>query len=261
MAIHATAIVDPHAELDSSVIVGPYAVIGPHVKIGARPKVDPHGVIEGHTTIGCDNHFYPSSSIGGDPQDKKYANEPTRLEIGDRNTVREFTTINTGTAQDAGVTRVGSDNWIMAYTHIAHDCQVGNHTIFANCAQIAGHVHVGDWVILGGKSGVHQFVHIGAHAMLGASVTLTQDLPPFVLYAGEPAAPHGINAEGLKRRGFSRDAIRGLLRAYKTIYREDKTLDEARLVLQQQIVEDAETAPHLQSILRFLDSATRGLAR
>ena len=195
------------AQLDSSVEVGAYSVIGPQVKIGARTKIGPHVVIEGDTTIGCDNVFYQFSSIGAAPQDKKYGGEPTRLVIGDRNTIREFCTFNRGTAQDAGVTRLGNDNWIMAYVHLAHDCSVGNHTIFANNAQLAGHVQVGDWAILGGHSGVHQFCKIGAHAMLGMFTSLTQDVPPFVILNGNPAAAHGVNVEGLRRRRFSREEI------------------------------------------------------
>ena len=205
--IHSTALVDTKAQLDSSVEVGAYSIIGPNVTIGAGTKIGPHVVIEGHTRIGCDNTFFQFSSIGAAPQDKKYAGEPTRLEIGDRNTIREFCTLNRGTAQDVGVTRLGNDNWMMAYVHLAHDCQIGNHTIFANNAQLAGHVEVGDWVILGGFSNVHQFCKIGPHAMVGMSTSLTQDVPPFVILSGNPAAAHGINSEGLKRRGFTREQI------------------------------------------------------
>ncbi|RCS59577.1 acyl-ACP--UDP-N-acetylglucosamine O-acyltransferase [Parvibium lacunae] len=259
--IHPTAIIDSKAALDSSVAVGPYTVVGPNVKIGPRTRLEAHVTVEGHTTIGAENHIFSGAALGGAPQDKKYAGEPTRLELGDRNTIRECCTINTGTIQDEGITRIGSDNWIMAYVHIAHDCQVGDRAIMANCTQLAGHVHVGDWVILGGFTGVHQFVRIGAHAMTGIHTTLTQDLPPFVLYAGQPAAPHGINAEGLKRRGFSKEAIRGLIRAYKTLYREDLTLDVAQTRIREQAMTDEQCAPSLSLLLDFLATSTRGIAR
>ena len=201
-AIHPTALIDPDAELDASVQVGPYAVIGPHVRIGPGTQIGAHCVIEGHTRIGRDNRIFQFASIGAQPQDKKYAGEPTRLEIGDGNTIREFVTINTGTVQDAGVTRLGDDNWIMAYVHVAHDCQLGSHVILANAVQLAGHVHLGDWVFLGGLTGVHQFVRVGAHAMTAFQARLAQDLPPFVTAAGNPAEAQSINAEGLRRRGF-----------------------------------------------------------
>lgn len=259
--IHSTAIVDPAAELDSSVEVGAYSVIGPHVKIGARTKVGPHVVIDGHTTIGCDNTFFQFSSIGAAPQDKKYAGEPTRLEIGDRNMVREFCTFNRGTAQDAGVTRLGNDNWMMAYVHLAHDCVVGDHTIFANNAQLAGHVQVGDWAILGGHSGVHQFCKIGAHAMLGMFTSLTQDVPPYVILNGNPAAAHGINIEGLKRRGFTRDEINAIRNAYKIVYKSGLTLDEAKAALAAEEQADPTVAPRLKVMREFLESVTRGIVR
>ena len=198
--IHPTAIVEPGAELHPTVEIGPYSIIGPEVVIGARTRIGPHVVIDGKTSIGEDNVFYQFSSIGAAPQDKKYNGEPTRLEIGDRNMVREFCTFNRGTAQDGGVTRLGNDNWIMAYVHLAHDCQIGNHTIFANNAQLAGHVQVDDWAILGGHSGVHQFCKIGAHAMLGMFTSLTQDVPPYVILNGNPAAAHGINIDHIRLR-------------------------------------------------------------
>ena len=255
--IHPTAIVHPGARIGANVEIGPYSVIGEHVEIGDGTRVAAHVVIEGHTRIGRDNHIYQFASIGGMPQDKKYKGEPTRLEIGDRNLIREFCTLNTGTVQDAGVTRIGSDNWIMAYVHIAHDCQVGDNTIFANNAQIAGHVHVGDWAILGGMTGVHQFVRIGAHAMTGGGTLLLQDLPPYVTCAGNPAKPFGVNSEGLKRRGFSADSIAAIRRAYKTLYREGLGLDEAKAALAQQRAEFAEVG----LLTDFLDTATRGIAR
>jgi len=255
--IHPTAIVHSGARIGANVEIGPYTVIGEHVEIGDGTRVGPHVVIEGHTRIGRDNRIFQFSSIGGMPQDKKYKDEPTRLEIGDRNLIREFCTLNTGTVQDAGVTRIGSDNWIMAYVHMAHDCQVGNNTIFANNAQIAGHVHIGDWAILGGMTGVHQFVRIGAHAMTGAGSLLLQDLPPYVTCAGNPAKPFGINSEGLKRRGFSPDAITAVRRAYKTLYREGLGLDDAKAALAQQRTQFAEVG----LLADFLDTATRGIAR
>jgi UDP-N-acetylglucosamine acyltransferase len=259
--IHPTAIVDPKASLDSSVEVGAYSVIGPNVKIGAGTKIGPHVVIDGHTTIGCDNTFFQFSSIGAAPQDKKYAGEPTRLEIGDRNTVREFCTFNLGTTQDVGVTRLGNDNWIMAYVHLAHDCQIGNHTIFANNAQLAGHVHIGDWVILGGFSNIHQFCKVGPHAMVGMSTSLTQDVPPFVMVSGNPAAAHGVNTEGLKRRGFSRQQITDIRNASKLIYKSGLTLEQAKTALDTEAASSADSSVQLRLIRDFLDSTTRGIVR
>ncbi|WP_295760758.1 acyl-ACP--UDP-N-acetylglucosamine O-acyltransferase [Undibacterium sp.] len=262
MSIHPSALIDPKASLDSSVEVGAYTIIGPNVRIDAGTKIGPHVVIEGHTTIGRENTLFQFSSIGAAPQDKKYAGEPTRLEIGDRNVIREFCTFNLGTSQDVGVTRLGNDNWIMAYVHIAHDCQVGNHTIFANNAALAGHVHIGDWVILGGFSNTHQFCKIGAHAMVGMSTSLTQDVPPFVMLNGNPAAAHGINVEGLKRRGFSREQISAIRQSYKLLYKSGLTLEEAKLALDQQVADLApEQALHIKAMREFLDSSTRGIVR
>lgn len=259
--IHPTALVDPKASLEASVEIGPYSIIGPDVVIGAGTRVGPHVVIEGCTSIGADNTFFQFSSIGAAPQDKKYQGEPTRLEIGDRNTIREFCTFNRGTAQDLGVTRLGNDNWMMAYVHLAHDCQIGNHTIFANNAQLAGHVQVGDWAIMGGFSNVHQYCKIGAHAMVGMSTSLTQDVPPFVILSGNPAAAHGINIEGLKRRGFSREAIAAIRNAYKLIYKSGLSLEEAKLALAAEEQAHPEFAPHLQSLREFLQQASRGIVR
>ena len=259
--IHSTALIDPAAQLDSTVEVGPYSVIGPHVQIGAGTKIGPHVVIEGHTSIGEDNTFFQFSSIGAAPQDKKWAGEPTRLEIGDRNTIREFCTFNTGTKQDAGVTRLGHDNWISAYVHLAHDCQVGSNTIFSNNAQLAGHVHIGDWVILSGFANVHQFCKIGAHAFVGMSTSLTQDVPPYVLLSGNPAAARGVNTEGLKRRGFSRAQIDGIRTAYKLIYRSNLTLEEAKAALFEEEIAAPEAAPQIRAMREFLSSATRGIVR
>lgn len=260
-AIHPSALIDPKAELDSSVQVGPYSIIGPHVKIGAGTKIGPHVVLDGHTTIGCDNQFFQFSSIGAPPQDKKWAGEPTRLEIGDRNTVREFCTFNTGTAQDAGVTRLGNDNWISAYVHLAHDCQVGSNTIFSNNAQLAGHVHIGDWVILSGFANVHQFCKIGDHAFVGMSTSLTQDVPPYVLLSGNPAQVHGVNLEGLKRRGFTRPQIDGIRAAYKLIYRSSLTLEEAKAALLLEEAARPEAAQQIGALRHFLSSASRGIIR
>ena len=259
--IHSTAIVDPKAELDSSVEVGPYSIIGPGVKIGAGTRVGPHVVINGHTTIGRDNVFYQFSSIGGAPQDKKYAGEPTQLEIGDRNTIREFCTFNTGTSQDVGVTRLGNDNWIMAYVHLAHDCQVGSNTIFANNTTLAGHVHIGDWVILGGATLIHQFCKVGAHAMTAFGTGLSQDLMPFVMASGKPAETHGINAEGLRRRGFSAQQISDIRNAYKTVFRSGLSLEQAKAELATAEANSTESSVHLNMMRTFLDGVTRGLTR
>jgi UDP-N-acetylglucosamine acyltransferase len=255
--IHPSAVIDPKARLDSSVSVGPYCVIGPDVEIGADTRIAAHVVIDGVTRIGRGNTLHPFSVIGGPPQDKKYAGEPTRLEIGDRNVIREYCTFNCGTVQDAGVTRIGNDNWIMAYVHLAHDCQVGNNTIFANNAQIAGHVHVGDFAILGGFTAVHQFVSIGAHAITGLGSVLHQDVPPYVTAAGNTAEPHGINSEGLKRRGFSPEAIAGLRAAYKTLYKSALTLEEAKQALAAQV----EKVPEVRLLLDFLGQTRRGIIR
>ena len=255
--IHPTAIVHPAARLGEGVSVGAYTLIGEHVEIGAGTQVGPHVVIDGHTRIGQDNRIFQFSSIGEVPQDKKYAGEPTRLEIGDRNTIREFCTFNCGTAQDVGVTRLGNDNWIMAYVHLAHDCQVGSNTIFANNAQLAGHVHIGDWAILGGFTVVHQFVRIGAHSMTAMGTILLQDLPPYVTAAGNPSAPHGINSEGLKRRGFSSPSIMAIKRAYKTVYKSGLKLDEALAALAAEVEKVAELAPFAD----FLAQPGRGIIR
>ena len=257
MRRHPTAIIHPDAKLADDVEVGAYSIIGEHVEIGSGTWIGPHVVVEGHTRIGRHNRIFQFCSVGANPQDKKYAGEPTRLEIGDHNTIREFCTLNTGTVQDAGVTRIGSDNWIMAYVHVAHDCQIGSHTIMANGATLGGHVHIGDWVFLGGLSGVHQFVRIGAHAMTGFQTRLSQDLPPYVTAADNPAAAHGINSEGLKRRGFSGESIMAIKRAYKTLYKSGLALEEAKAEIQSQSVEH----PELQAMVDFLSTATRGILR
>lgn len=257
MSVHSTAVVHPAAQLGKGVVVGPYSTIGEHVEIGDHTVIGPHVVLTGHTRIGSDNRIFQFCSIGEQPQDKKYAGEPTRLEIGDRNTIREFCTFNCGTTQDAGVTRLGNDNWIMAYVHLAHDCQVGNQTIFANNAQIAGHVRVEDWAILGAFTAVHQFVRIGAHSITAMGTILLQDLPPFVMAAGNPAVPRSINAEGLKRRGFSADAVAAVKRAYKTLYKAGMKLDEARAVIEA----DSAAVPELALLAGFLAHPGRGIVR
>lgn len=259
--IHPTAIVDAKAELDVSVSVGPYAVIGPHVRIGAGSSIGAHCVVDGHTTIGRDNRIFQFASVGAPPQDKKYGGEPTRLEIGHGNTIREFVTINTGTAQDAGVTRLGDDNWIMAYVHVAHDCQLGSHLILANAVQLAGHVHLGDWVFLGGLSGVHQFVRVGAHAMTGFQTRLAQDLPPFVTAAGNPAEAQGINQEGLRRRGYSAERIAQVKKIHRLLYRQGLTLAAAREVIAQLAGELSEGDADVALMFDFLGTAERGIVR
>lgn len=255
--IHPTAIVDPRARLGEGVTIGPYTVVDGDVEIGAGTTVGAHNVITGHTTIGRDNRIFHFCSIGEANQDKKYRGEPTRLVIGDRNTIREYASLNRGTVQDAGVTRVGDDNWIMAYCHVAHDCVVGSHTVLANAATLAGHVHVGDHAILGGLTGVHQFVRIGAHVMVGGASLVLQDIPPFVMVSGHPCSPHGINAEGLKRRGFAPEAIAAIKRAYRTLYRESLSFDEAKAALQAQ----AAAAPEIAPLVEFLGASTRGIVR
>ncbi|MHB1676620.1 MAG: acyl-ACP--UDP-N-acetylglucosamine O-acyltransferase [Sulfuriferula sp.] len=255
--IHETAIVHPGAQIGEHVSIGPYSLIGEHVSIGEGTSVAAHVIINGHTRIGKDNRIFQFCSLGEIPQDKKYAGEPTRLEIGDRNVIREFCTFNLGTIQDAGVTRIGNDNWIMAYVHIAHDCQVANHTVFANNASLAGHVQVGDHTILGGFTGVHQFCKIGAHVMTGISSVVFKDIPPFIMAAGQPAAPHGINSEGLKRRGYSVTALAGLKRAYKLLYREGLTLSEA----QKSLCALAAEVPEVTPLLEFLAQSERGIIR
>ena len=259
--IHPTALIDGNAQLDSSVRVGPYAVIGPKVRIGANTSIGAHCVITGDTRIGCDNQIFQFASLGAQPQDKKYAGEPTRLEIGDRNTVREFCTFNTGTVQDAGVTRIGSDNWIMAYVHIAHDCIVGDSTILANNATLAGHVHLGDWVILGGLTGVHQFTHVGAHAMAGFASHISQDVPPFMMVDGNPLAVRGFNAEGLRRRGFSAQRVAAIKQMHRLLYRQGLTLEAAKDEILALRAEMPDAAADVDSMLDFLRHSTRGIVR
>ena len=262
-AIHATALVDPGAELDSSVTVGPYTVIGPHVRVGAGTTIGPHCVLEGHTTIGQDNRIFQFNSLGAIPQDKKYAGEPCELVIGDRNTVREFCTFNIGSPGDRGVTRIGNDNWLMAYVHLAHDCLVGDHTIFANNAQLAGHVQVGDWAILGGFTVVHQFVKIGAHSMTAMCSLLFADLPPFVMCQGQPAQARSMNYEGLRRRGFSAERLAAVKAIHKALYRDNLTLDLARQAIADIKEKDLEALSDIEMMLSFLEqtSPQRGIVR
>lgn len=255
--IHSTAIISASATVADDVEVGPYSVIGDHVEIGRGSKIDSHVVINGPTKIGEDNHIYQFASVGDDPQDKKYAGEPTRLRIGDRNTIREFCTISRGTIQDAGETVLGDDNWIMAYCHIAHDCVVGSQTILANNATLAGHVRLGDWVICGGFSGIHQFCRVGAHAFLGMYAGINRDVPAYTLVSGQPAAPKGINSEGLKRRGFSGEQIRNIKNAYRLVYRKGHKLSAAMQQIQDLVAEQPELALFLES----LSSAERGIVR
>jgi UDP-N-acetylglucosamine acyltransferase len=255
--IHPTALVDAGARLGRNVSVGPFSVIGPQAEIGDDSWIGSHVVLDGRIRIGRNNRIYHFCSLGAPPQDKKYAGEDTAVEIGDNNTIREYVTINRGTALDAGVTRLGSDNWVMAYVHFAHDCQIGSRTIFANACQLAGHVTVGDWAVFGATTLVHQHVHIGAHAFTGMGTYLPQDLPPYVMAAGNMAQPHGINKEGLKRRGFTPEAIAGLKRAYRTLYRSGLALDEAKRQLEAQAVE---CAP-VRDILEFLARSVRGIIR
>jgi len=259
--IHPSAIVDPSAQLADGVSVGAFSIIGPNVTIGARTKIGPHCMIDGHTTIGEDNVFYRYCSIGGMPQDKKYAGEPTRLVIGDRNTVREFVTFNTGTVQDVGVTTLGSDNWVMAYVHIAHDCQIGNQTILANGVQMGGHVHIGDWAIVGGLAAIHQFCKIGAHAMVGGSSAVHKDVPPFSMSSGNPCVPVGINVEGLKRRGFTAAEISSLREAYKIIYRRGLAVTQAIEQLVAMRDSQPDSAKVVSVMVDFLEKSSRGIIR
>lgn len=255
--IHPSAIVNSRAEIAANAEIGPFALIGADVIIDAGTSVGAHSVIAGPTRIGKNNRIFNHVSLGEAPQDKKYQGEPTSLEIGDGNTIREFCTINRGTAQDVGVTRIGNNNWIMAYVHIAHDCQIGDNTVFANSVQLAGHVHIGDHAILGGFTGVHQFVHIGAHSFMGIATILTQDVPTYVTVSGNPAKPFGINSEGLSRRGFSAESIAHIKRAYKTLYRNGLSFEDAKREIASQI----NVCSELKLLSDFLNASTRGIVR
>ena len=255
--IHPTAVIAPTAELADTVRVGPFAIIGDGVKIGAGTSIGSHAVVAGPTVIGEDNKIYQFASIGDEPQDKKYAGEPTRLVIGNGNTIREYCTISRGTIQDSGETLLGDDNWIMAYVHIAHDCVIGSHTIMANNATLAGHVHIGDWAILGGYAGVHQFCRIGAHAFLGMYSGNNRDVPAYTTVAGLPASPKGINSEGLKRRGFDQQQIRNIKNAYRLVYRQGRKLNDAMDEIESLLPDQ----PELELFLESLRSSERGIVR
>lgn len=255
--IHETAVIDPAARLAPDVSVGAYSVIGPEVEIQSGTWIGPHVVIKGPSKIGCDNKIYQFSSIGDDPQDKKYAGEKTWLEIGDRNTIREYCSINRGTDDGGGVTRIGNDNWIMAYCHIAHDCQVGENTIFANNASLAGHVEIHDYAILGGFTIVHQFSRIGAHSFCAMGSSIAKDVPPYLMVSGQPAKPHGINSEGIKRRDFSEQAQKDLRRAYKIIYMSGNKLDQAL----EQLAELAQRTEEVGHLISFINESTRSIVR
>ena len=251
------AIVSPRARLAADVAVGAFTVIGDEVTIGAGTTIGPHAVINGPTRIGEGNRIFQFASIGDAPQDKKYKGEPTRLEIGDRNVFREFCTMNRGTTHDKGVTSIGDDNLFMAYTHVAHDCVVGSKIVMSNCATLGGHVQLGDWVIMGGFSAVHQFTKIGAHAFIANNTAVTRDVPPFVMAVGQPAQPHSINSEGLKRRGYTEQQIRNLRTAYKVLYRSDLRLEDALARLN----EVAATQPEVKDLVDFIGTSTRSLVR
>ncbi|MBV8146927.1 MAG: acyl-ACP--UDP-N-acetylglucosamine O-acyltransferase [Gammaproteobacteria bacterium] len=255
--IDARAIVSPDAQLAPDVSVGPFSIIGAQVRIGPRTIIGPHVVVNGPTKIGSDNHIFQFASIGDAPQDKKYRGEATGLEIGDRNVFRESCTINRGTTHDKGVTRIGSDNLFMAYAHVAHDCVIGDNTVFANSVALGGHVEVGDWAILGGLVAVHQFTKIGAHAFLGGGAILSRDVPPYVMVAGNPAVPHGVNAEGLRRRGFSDEQIRHIREAYRLLYRSELKLTEAL----ERLAPLAEQQPEIRTFVEFINRSTRSLVR
>jgi UDP-N-acetylglucosamine acyltransferase len=259
--IHPTAVVDPKAQLAEGVTVGPYTVIGPDVSIGEGTSVGPHCVIEGHTRIGRDNKIFQFASLGAAPQDKKYKGEPTGLVIGDRNTIREFCTFNTGTVQDAGVTTIGSDNWIMAYVHIAHDCVLGNHLILANNATLGGHVHLDDWVFVGGLTGIHQFVRVGAHAMTGFQTRLSQDVPPYILAQGNPAEASGFNIEGLRRRGFTPERLYVVKQMHKLLYRQGLTFEQAKERIAELVQGHPESQADIELMTSFLATSTRGIVR
>jgi UDP-N-acetylglucosamine acyltransferase len=255
--IDSRAVVSPQAQLASDVVVGPFSVIGPGVEIGAGTWIGPHAVINGPTRIGRDNKVFQFASLGDAPQDKKYKGEPTRLEIGDRNVFRESCTVNRGTTHDQGVTRIGSDNLFMAYSHVAHDCQVGDKVVLSNVATLGGHVELGDWVIMGGLSAVHQFTKVGAHCFIANNAAVTRDVPPYVMAVGQPAEPHSINSEGLKRRGFTPEQILNIRRAYRLLYRSGLKLKDAMEQLEQAALTQAEIKPFVEFIKRSSRSIVR----
>ena len=256
--VHPSAVVDPSARLGEGVSIGPFTMIGAGVSIGDGTTIGPHCSIHGPTRIGRDNRIVGHAAIGGDPQDKKYGGERVELEIGDRNLVREFVTLNRGTGDGGGITRIGHDNWFLAYTHVAHDCVVGNHCVFSNNATLAGHVVIGDWVIISGFAGAHQFCRVGAHAVLGKGVLVSGDVPPFTMVAGdEHGRPRGINSEGLKRRGFDAERIAAIKRAYRTLYVAGLPLAEAK----QQLAEQAQGSEDVRFLLDFIEGGERPLLR
>ncbi len=257
MSIDPRAVIAPDAQIAPDAVIGPYTVIGAEVSIGAGTRIGPHVVIEGPTRIGADNRIFQFASIGGDPQDKKYAGERTRLEIGDRNTFREYVTVNRGTVTGAGLTRIGNDNLLLAYSHVAHDCVLGDHVVMSNAVNLAGHVELGDWVIFGGYAGAHQFCRVGAHAFIGNNTSVLQDIPPFVLATGHPAEPRSVNIEGLKRRGFSEEQLRAIRNAYRLLYRSELKLEDAMV----QLREMAAGQPCLGAMVQFIEKSARGLAR
>ena len=259
--VHPTAIVESGADLGPGVSVGAYSIVRAGVRVGEGTAIGPHCVIEGRTAIGRDNRIFQFSSIGAAPQDKKYAGEPTELVIGDRNTIREYCSFNIGTAQDAGVTRIGSDNWIMAYVHVAHDCQVGDHTIIASFSGLAGHVHLGDWAIVGGQSGLHQYVRMGAHAMTGFQSHVSRDVPPFMMVDGHPLAVRGFNSEGLRRRGYSPERIATVKQMHRLLYRSGLTVDDAARQIESLAADQPEAGDDVRLMSEFLASANRGVAR
>jgi UDP-N-acetylglucosamine acyltransferase len=256
-SIHPTAVVSPQAVLAEDVEIGAYAVIGDGVEIGARTRIAPHAVVQGPTRLGADNLVFQFASVGSAPQDKKYRGEPTRLEIGERNVIRECVTLNRGTSKDEGVTRIGSDNLFMAYSHVAHDCLVGSQCVLANSATLGGHVHLGDWIIMGGFSGIHQFCKVGAHAFIANNAAVTRDVPPYVMAVGQPAVAHSVNAEGLKRRGFTPPQIRNIRNAFRVLYRSGLKLADAA----SQLEALAKEQPEIRPIVEFLPLSTRSILR
>jgi UDP-N-acetylglucosamine acyltransferase len=259
--LHPTAIIHPNAKLADDVSVGPYSIIGEHVEIGAGSKIGPHVVVDGHTSIGKNNHIFQFSSIGEIPQDKKYAGEPTRLTIGDNNTIRESCTFNLGVVGAGGLTSIGSDNWIMAYVHVAHDCHIGNHNVIANAVQFAGHVEVGDHTLIGGMSGVHQFVRIGDFSMLGFQTRLSQDLPPFVTAVGNPAEAKGPHQEGPRRFGYSVPRLDTIKQMYRALYRTGSSFEAAKKEIEGLLGLHSEADPDIKNMLTFLANASRGIVR
>jgi UDP-N-acetylglucosamine acyltransferase len=256
-SIHPTAVIASDAVISDDVDIGPYAVIGAGVEIGSGTRIGPHAVIHGPTRIGANNRIFQFASVGDAPQDKKYRGEPTRLEIGDNNIVRECVTLNRGTTKDAGVTRIGNDNLFMAYSHVAHDCVIGDHCVFANSVALGGHVHIGDWVIMAGFSGVHQFCKVGAHAFIANNAAVTRDVPPYVMTVGQPATAHSINSEGLKHRGFTAEQIRNLRNAFRVLYRSGLKLADA----ERELKALAAGQPEVAAFVEFLSQSTRSIVR